>query len=185
MRATFTCFLLLLAFQFSAIAQSASDVAKSYFDVLQEGDYDKAATFFAPEALEDFREMLNFGDALPEEEAQQLYTTFFGAGATKQTVAEMSDVEFFSKFLSFVMQQASAAGNVNFDQVEILGEVPEGENIMHVLTRTHISAGEIKLEAMEVVSFTNSEGTWKTMLSGKMKGIGAQLKAALQREGQE
>ncbi len=172
---------ILLAFAFtgSALSQSPSEITEAYFEAFKTGEYTRAAEFFSPAALKNFREMLNFSDALPEEEAKQFYSTFFGEGASKESVGKMSDAAFFSAFFSFVMKQAEAAGGVDFDKVEILGEVPEGENIVHVLTRSHISVGELEMEAMEVVSFEKSDGKWKVALSGKMKGMAAQLQKAL------
>lgn len=162
----------------SSLGQSASERAKEYYEVFKSGEYGKAADFFAPQALADFREMMDFVDEIPVEGSAQFYSTFFGPGATKETVTALSDSEYFSGFLAFVMRQAEMAGGINFDGVEILGEIPEGEDVMHVLTRNRISMGEMEVEAMEVVSFQKVEGEWKTILSGKMKGMAAQLQKA-------
>ncbi len=111
--------------------------------------------------------MLDFGDALPKEEAKQFYLTFFGEHASEETVSEMSDLDFFSQFLSFTTKQVEAAGEISFHKLEILGEIPEGDTIMHVLTRSNISVGDIEVESMEVISFRKIEGEWKALLSGK------------------
>ncbi len=111
--------------------------------------------------------MLDFGDALPKEEAKQFYLTFFGEHASEETVSKMSDLDFFSQFLSFTTKQVEAAGEISFHKLEILGEIPVGDTIMHVLTRSNISVGDIEVESMEVISFRKIEGEWKALLSGK------------------
>lgn len=173
---------LLILFASKASAQSASDAANDYFEVFKNGEYAKAADFFDPTALKDFREMLDLGDALPAEAAQQFYPILFGAGSTKESVAAMNDVEFFGGFLTFVMNQAAQAGQLNFDKVEILGEVPEGEDVVHVLTRSFVSMGAMEMESMEVISFRKVDDKWMAMLSGKMKGMAAQLRSAFQQQ---
>lgn len=161
----------------SAFTQTATDAAKTYFEVLQSGEYDKLAALMKPAALKSFREMLTFDEAIPEEKLSHFYGTFFGEGADRKSVNAMSDVDYFAAFLSFVMKQASAAGGVKFDQVEVLGEVPEGK-LMHVVTRTKLSVGEIEMVGMEVISFEKVDGKWMTLLNGEMKGMAAQLQKA-------
>jgi len=83
------------------------------------------------------REMLSFLSDLPDEVAPQILARFFGSGTTKETFKTMSDKDFFSSFFKWVMTQANQLGGIQFKQVDILGTVPEGENLRHVLTRTH------------------------------------------------
>ena len=79
------------------------------------------------------------------------------------------------------MAQAEAAGGLNFDGMEVLGEVKEGANVAHVVMRNRVSVGEIEIEAMEVVSFKKVGKDWKALLSGKMKGLANQLRTAFNR----
>lgn len=170
--------LILLSLTTSAFAQTPSEQAVKYFEVFKSGEYDKAASFFDPKAIKDFRKMFDFGDALPENQQTEFYTTFFGEDSTKESVAKLTDLEFFSSVLAFVLGQAMGAGGVEFQKVEILGEVPEGKKVIHVLARTNVKSGKIKMEAMEVLSFRKSKDGWKLLLSGKMKGMAAQLREA-------
>lgn len=178
MKTLITNLLFALAFTAASLAQTASETAKAYFEVFKTGEYQKAAEFFSPQALKDFREMLDFTDLLPEEKTADFYSNIFEEDASVESVSKMTDAEFFGTFLSFVMKQAAAVGGINFDKVEILGEVPEGENTIHVLTRSRVTLGEMSLESMEVVSFEKIDGKWKALLSGKMKGMAAQIRKA-------
>ncbi len=157
---------------------SAKERALEYFTVLKAGEYDRTASFFSPQALGDFREMMSFLDEIPEEAAGQVFGVFFGEEATKETVKEMSNDEFFGSFITFTLKQAEATGNLSFDKIEVLGEVVEGD-VVHVLTRNKVTVGEIEVEAMEVMSFEKVEGEWMALLQGSMKGMAAQMRASL------
>ncbi|TPW17947.1 MAG: hypothetical protein FD130_457 [Halothiobacillaceae bacterium] len=123
--------------------------------------------------------MMDFIYEIPAEKQLHFLDTFFGAGATKESVSKLSDKEFFASFLGAAMAQAEAVGGINFGAMEVLGEVKEGNDIAHVVTRTKVSVGEVEVEAMEVVSFKKSGDSWKALMSGKMKGMANQLRAAL------
>ncbi len=74
------------------------------------------------------------------------------------------------------MKRIGAAGELTFDKLEVLGEVPEGDSVVHVLVRSRLLAGELETESLEVISFKKVGENWKGMLSKKIKGIAAQLR---------
>ncbi len=166
----------------SAYAKSASETAIDYFNTLKDKDYNGAAAYFDPSALDDFRQMMSFINEVPAEGQQSFFKAFFGPESTKESVSKLSNSEFFSYFLRAVMTQAEAVGGLDFNGMEVLGEVMEGSDVSHVVTRNRVSVGEIELEAMEVVSFKNNGKEWKALMSGKMKGMASQLRAALRRQ---
>jgi hypothetical protein len=163
----------------TVFAKSASETATDYFSVLRQKDYDRAAAFFDPNALGAFRQMMSFMSEIPKEAQEEVYTTFFGAGANKESIAKMSNARFFASFLRFIMASADEAGGLKFGKVDILGEVMEGKDVAHVVTRSNVSVGDIEVEAMEVVSFKKHGKEWKTLLSGNIKGLANQLKKSL------
>lgn len=165
-----------------AFAKTASETATYYFNVLKQKDYDRAATFFDPAALGEFRQMMSFVNEIPDEGQQQFFTTFFGLEASRESISKLSDANFFASFLRAAMEQAETVGGVNFGKMEVLGEVMEGKDVVHVVTRNKVSVGEIEVEAMEVVSFKRIGSEWKALMSGKIKGLASQLKAALGRQ---
>lgn len=165
-----------------AQAQTPSEAVKAYFKVLRQKDFDAAVDFFDPVALGEFRQTMSFVDEIPPQSQQKFFETFFGPGVTKASTSKLSNAEFFSAFFRAVMAQVEAAGNLNFDGMEVLGEVMEEPDIAHVVTRNKVSVGNIEVEAMEVVSLRKNGDSWKTLMSGKMKGIATQLRAAFNRQ---
>lgn len=176
----FVVVILLLSNSLS-FAKTASETATEYFSALRQKDYSRAATFFDPAALGEFRQMMGFIQEIPEEGQQQFYTIFFGPEATKESIAKMSGADFFASFLRATIAQAETLGGVNFEKMEVLGEVKEGNDISHVVTRNKVTVGEVEVEALEVISFKRIGNEWKALLSGKIKGLANQLKATLQR----
>lgn len=174
--------LLLIFSNTSAYAKNATETAVDYFDMLKKKNYSAAATYFDPQALKEFREMMSFINEMPAEGRQGFIEAFFGQGATKESVSKLSNSDFFSSFLKAIMKQAEKAGGINFDNMEVLGEVMEGSQIAHVVSRNKISMGGMELETMEVVSFKKNGKEWKALLSGKIKGMASQLRAAINRQ---
>jgi len=172
---------ILLLLSSSAFAKTASEMATEYFGTLQQKDYGRAATFFDPAALGEFRQIMSFVNEISDEGQQQFYTIFFGPEANRQSTGKLSDADFFAAFLRATMAQAEKLGGVNFEKMEILGEVMEGKDVAHVVTRNKVSVGEVEVEAMEVISFKKIGSDWKALLSGKIKGMANQLKATLRR----
>jgi hypothetical protein len=160
-----------------AWAETASDRAMAYFDDINNRNFAAAAGQFDPAQLKEFRTMMEFYKELPPEVQTEFVQGFFGPTQTVESINNVSDVEFFASIFNFVMQQADQAGGINFDGVEILGEVKEGDNIAHLVTRNRVSVGEIEVEAMEVVSLKKQGDGWRMLMSGSIKGLPAQLNA--------
>ena len=167
-----------------AWAETPQQRAELYFSDIENLDFLGAASHFDAEQLKEFRGMMEFYKEMPEEAQTNFVQTFFGPDQSTESLENLSDLEFFSGLFSFIMKQAEAAGGLNFDGIEILGEVKEGDDITHLVTRTTVSLGAIDMEAMEVVSLKKSGEEWRILMSGKIKGLPQQLRAAYAAGGQ-
>ena len=166
-------------FAFSSFAEETPEkLADNYFKLLGAQKWTEMGDMFDPKSLAEFREMMSFMSELPEEASAQVLGQFFGAGTTSEDMKKMSDKDFFSRFLKGIMGQAAAMGQLNFKKIEVLGSVPEGDDVKHVVTRSHMEIGEMSMEAMEVISCRKSDAGWKVLMQGKMKGMAQQLKNA-------
>ena len=158
---------------------TAPETAAAFYKQLQEGNFEAAAAFFDSPALTEFRQSLSIIDEAPPAAQQQFREAFFGAGATAESIAKMSDKQFFASFLRSAITQAEALGRVNFDDLEILGEVMEGPDVAHVVTRNQVTVGDVEVEGMEVVSCKKRGDEWKLLVSTQMKGLANQIRAAI------
>jgi hypothetical protein len=60
---------------------------------------------------------------------------------------------------------------MNYDDVKILGEVVEGEDLAHVVTRNKYLFKEQDVASVEVSTFKKIGGKWMVQMSGKLKAI--------------
>jgi len=168
----------LILFSQLSSAETAAERAELYFKDISEFKFKQAANHFDAEQLKEFRKLMEFYKEIPEDSQAQFIQSLFGEEHSRESIEALTDVEFFASLLTLIMQQAKAIGGLNFDRLEILGEVREGENIAHLVTRNKISVGELEMESMEIVSLKKNGEQWRVMMSGKIKGLPQQLKAA-------
>jgi hypothetical protein len=170
--------LMLLALSAPAAATNTPEhLAGRYFSALQNGDYVQAAELFEPAGLTEFRRMMDFHEQLPAESQTGFLQSFFGPDASAKSVRQLSDAEFFAALLRSVMRQAEAVGTLSFDSLEVLGGVEEGAEVIHLVTRNRISMGAVDMETMEVLSLRRTESGWRILMSGKLRGLPAQLQS--------
>ena len=81
------------------------------------------------------------------------------------------DSEYFASFLRGILGSEIYSESINYDDVEILGEVMEDEDLAHVVTRNKYSVKEQDVESVEVVTFKKIGGKWMVQMSGKLKGV--------------
>jgi len=160
-------------------AETPEALAASYFTFLQQRAWDRVAGMFDPAALKEFRQMLAFFDELPDDLSAKVLPAFFGPGADKKQVREMSDVRFFENVFRTVMAQAKKQGAVDFRKIEVLGSVEEGPEVRHVLVRVHMGVADTSLESTQVLSFRNSGSGWMLMMKEKMKGTAQQIRHSI------
>ncbi len=79
-----------------------------------------------------------------------------------------------------MMTLLAQQGQVDFSRVEVLGSIPEGDSVRHVIARAYIAVGEISMQEMEVISFKKTGETWGILMSGKIKGMAQQIRKALE-----
>ncbi|TVR50745.1 MAG: hypothetical protein EA425_08990 [Puniceicoccaceae bacterium] len=167
----------LLVLAASAFA-SPETVARNYFAALKDGKWKEAADLFDPKALHEMRLLLFFLTESPEEQARELLPQFFGPGATPKSVRALDDRAFFAAFLGTVMNHAYSESGVSFDRVEILGTVAEGEDVVHVVARTHVKMEDNRIAAMEVVSLRQwSPGRWGLLMKADLEAMAHQMRS--------
>ena len=168
-----------------AWAETPENISKSYFDFVKNQQWDEIGGLYDPMALRDFREMMSFLFEMPDEESQQVLVQFFGPGTTKASLKAMPDALFFSSFLKTTMSMAAQFGKFDFKKIDVLGSVPEGTNLRHVVVRTITEMGEMSMEQISVISFKKTNAGWKILMEAKFKGMAQQLKRTLSLFGTE
>jgi hypothetical protein len=166
----------------SGVAQRASpeDVAREHFAALQSKGMRAVVEYMHPDALAEFKTMV-----MPifeeEEKAGQrgLRGVTFDATITIEEIRALAPDVFMNGFMNLVLARTEDV-SLSFDQIEIVGVVPEGEQ-RHVLARITIGANELSITQFEVLSFVPFQDTWRMKLTGELQGLASALRQQLGR----
>ncbi|MGY0504109.1 hypothetical protein [Luteimonas sp. e5] len=140
------------------------------------GDWNAAAAWFDPQALQDFRAMLApLIETTPAEARAALLGTLFDVESA-DALSGVSDAEFFASFMTGLMR--TSGGMV--EAAQIIGSVAEGDDLRHVVTRSTASAQGVRVSRMDVVSLRRTPQGWRALLKGDMTGLVEALKAQAQ-----
>ncbi|TXH67303.1 MAG: hypothetical protein E6Q88_10805 [Lysobacteraceae bacterium] len=150
---------------------SPEQVAGEAYARMQAGQWEQAAELFDPAALRQFREMM--APLMEAGGGEAMATMLLGEEATADVVKAMSDAEFLGRFMRTVMQRSGA----KLERQDILGGVAEGQDRIHLVTRTTASAMGIGMTQLEVVTVHQTSQGWRLALSGKLDGMAQALRA--------
>jgi hypothetical protein len=149
-------------------ADSPEWLAREYLTAVRERGFAAEADFMHPDEMARFQAML-----IPvfERESQAggraLMNATFGRDATL-TMVRLADPADFLRRFSRVMAVRMPDQPTDFDRLQILGKVEEGEQA-HVLARLGTGRGASANERLEIVSLKPSDGAWKLMISAKLE----------------
>ena len=122
---------------------------------------------------------MSFLADLPVATRDELYANFFGSGATRESVDQLTDNEYFAAFFSFAMLQSGMLQIMNMATVEYLGHVMEGEDLAHAVTRISLDTPQMNFENMSIASFVDRDDRWMMMMSADIRDVADRLKQAV------
>ena len=169
--------LLVLAALMAGLARAASpeETVKGYMTALQKHGFESTLDYFHPGELARLKTMIMpilGSGASPK--MQPAIEAIFGSGTTSKQLEEMTPLAFGAAFMKFLSSEMKA---VKFDDIQVLGSVPEGD-LMQVVTRVGVTAGNsVHISQMEVVTTKRYEGGWKLVLTGELEDLAQALKA--------
>ncbi len=152
-------------------------LALAYFDALHQGDAERMAGFLHADTLTEFHALIctflrDEADEGPDADGEYaVRAKLAGDGLTLEEALAVSPLRMWSRVLAPVISAGAF-----LDPPEILGEVPEGDQIIHVLTRISCSAGEYRETALEVLSFWYDGRDWWLDAGKKIHGLASALR---------
>lgn len=168
----------LVSFAAGAQRPSPEDVAREHFAALQAKGMRAVVDYMHPDALAEFKAMLiPVFEAEAEAGQRGLRSIAFDATITIEEIRALAPDAFMNGFLNFVLARTEDV-SLSFDQIEIVGVVPEGEQ-RHVLARITIGANELSITQFEVLTFVPFENTWRMKLTGELQGLASALRQQL------
>ncbi|MDX2030529.1 MAG: hypothetical protein SF339_07660 [Blastocatellia bacterium] len=163
--------------------ETPESVAQAYVAATQQGDWPKATSYMHPDALAGFKKAFAPVFDAKDPKAAAGIGAIFGINSREEFDA-LTGGQLLEKLmgtlggampgLNQLMKQSSFT---------ILGRVPEGEDLVHLVCRAQVPMGGMQLKEapdltknvtfskMEVVSLRRYESTWRVILSGEIEGM--------------
>lgn len=159
-------------------------VLREAYARMRAGDWSAAAETFDPAALARFRTMLEplFSAAsAPAGEGQEnrdamMLMLLFAPAKSVEDVRALSDRELFARLMRGTMSLAGA----QLDGQQILGHVPEGRDLVHVVTRNTARMDEVTVSKIEAVTLQRTAQGWRLALTGEIEGLAETLQATVE-----
>ena len=150
---------------------SARAVAERVLGALSRKDAVAFARDVHPDAIGGFRNnviQVLEQSPTPEQRAQGL--RFFGGARSLDEFKSLPADQVFVAYMRHVFEQMNAAGNLQVTNT-ILGEVPEGGALMHVVYRARVVSAGGSISNVAVLSLRRSPAGWKALLSGDLQPL--------------
>ena len=148
-------------------------LAQQQLEAVNRGDWKAYAANMHPKSLGRLQEMMmpiiDATETKSTRAGQDMRSMLFG-GRSSADLKAMSPNEFFEIFMTSVTKFPGMAEALKNARGQVLGQVKEGENTVHIVTRTSTSIPGIPtFSKMEVMSFEREGDQWKGLLSGEME----------------
>jgi len=157
----------------SAQSEAPDAVARRAAEATARADWKAFAELMHPAALADFRRM--FREIVAIDGAAELRKSFFGI----ETLAEydaLTDAGTFEALMkglaANVPGMAEALGSLS---MEVVGVLPEGEELAHVVYRTGASIEDLTISKTAVMTLRRHDGQWRMLLNGAIEGLAERL----------
>jgi len=173
-----------------AFAKSPEELTGEYYGHLKNENWEKLGNYYSDKALEEFRELFGIIVEIPDKgDQQEIVELLFGEKTTVEEIENMSDEDFFNAVMQGIYVLIGKVALMDYDSVDVIGSVPEGEGLVHVVSRCQfnieITDGDamefapMTMEIMEVLSFEKVKNKWKMLLDPKIRALAQQIRNAM------
>lgn len=152
---------------------SAKAVAQRTLAALAARNADGFAREASPQDLAAFRAQLlpNLKRAMDGKQRPEVLAMFAPAKSYEE-IEKIPSERLFALYLGAVMKRVASAGPLQI-QNTILGEVPEGDSLVHVVYRQRVKSGASSANNVTLLSLRRTPGGWKVVLEAGQLGMGA------------
>ena len=154
----------------------ATEVATKAHDAFRQTDWKTYASWMHPEALRRFESILRPAfDVMiqvdsagnPPEEFK-----FYDSTIKTEEFLSMRPQEFFAFSMGEITKAVPGLGEaLRGSSIEVIGEIQEGDSLVHVVVRTSAEAMGVGMTEVSVLTTRQSEGQYRLMLSGQIEGL--------------
>ncbi len=154
----------------------ATEVATKAYDAFRQADWETYASWMHPEALDRYEMILRpvFDAMVQVDSTGNMPEEFkwFDRTINTEEFLNMTPKDFFAFSMAEIVAAAPGLGAaMQGSQMEMIGEIPEGDTLVHVVVRTSAEAMGIGMTEVSVLTTRQSEGEYRLMLSGQIEGL--------------
>jgi hypothetical protein len=159
-----------------AEGQSPEEVARVGLDLVSKRDWPAYAHLMHPEALRSMKQMFRpIVEADTKGEAAQ---GLFGVAGIGDYDAASDSALFCSLMVNLMKIAPTMVEAVKNAQYTVIGSVPEGQDLVHVVYRVRTAAEDVQVTKVSAISLRRHGETWRFLLSGNMEGLVSALQKA-------
>lgn len=96
----------------------------------------------------------------------------FAPAKTYAEIEKLPAERIYALYLGAVMRRVGSAGPLQVTNT-VLGEVPEGDSLVHVVYRQRVRSGSSGANNVAVLTLRRTPGGWKVVLEAGQAGMGA------------
>ena len=154
----------------------ATEVATKAYDAFRQADWETYASWMHPEALDRFESILRpvFDAVIQVDSTGNMPEEFkwFDRTINTQEFLNMTPKDFFAFSMAELVAAVPGLGDaMKGSTMEVIGEIPEGDTLVHVVVRTSAEAMGMGMTEVSVLTTRKSEGEYRLMLSGQIEGL--------------
>lgn len=161
----------------SLFAQDTSPeaVTLAYAEAFAEGDHLKASTYMHPEALASVKQLL-----VEISYVDSTAGAMFTGTSDPDSIQARSAEDLFAHFIQIVFAlQPDLEETLSSSSVEIIGKVPEGDSLTHVVMRTSGDYQGLDFKTLGISSLKRYDDGWKLLLKEEMEMLLAGLRMSI------
>ncbi|HEU5310244.1 MAG TPA: hypothetical protein VFV24_02220 [Candidatus Eisenbacteria bacterium] len=154
-------------------AESPQAAAAVAMAAAKKGDWATYTHSMHPDALAKAKSM--FGAVVAADASGRVRELFFGVDDTKSFDA-LSDSSCFVALMTNLTEHMPAFAEVmRSAEFHVIGTLPEGKDLAHVVYRTDAKAEELEITRTSVLSLRRYGKEWRMLLTGNIEGLAARL----------
>lgn len=160
-----------------SVEESPTAVAERLSATLKKGDWDAYSRLMHPDALSRLKSMFAPIAELPE--AQEALPTLFGVQGAEE-FRKLTDREVFVRLMSNLEESVPGFGEaVRNLEMMVIGQVPEGKELMHVVFRSNTAVDKLTVTSTDVMTLRRTPQGWRALLAANIEGLAEQLVSSL------
>jgi ABC-type transporter MlaC component len=163
---------------------SPDEVVRQSFDALSSLDVEKYASFMHPDEIKKIQERIwpSLEHAVSTDttgQAQQLLM-MLNLQSDSAGITDVDAQQFFANLMNMLLQLSPGMmESYQSSTSEIIGDVPEGDTLRHVVSRVTSTTQGLTMTRMDVTTVRKYKGGWKLVPSGEMQGLAMQMERRL------